>query len=227
MKRWLRRDAQFGHLYQNKNTVNEMEKFRGKYRIKTTRLQSWDYSNNGFYFVTICTKNRFPYFGNIVMETPKLGVSTAKMQLSEIGKIAQKYWIEIPEHFPFVELDKFIIMPNHFHGIIIIDKPNGGIDIDVETPDSGVSTTNTIKKWKSGSLGVIINQFKRKCTIESRIIDPDFGWQSRYYDHIIRDDKSLYKIQNYIINNPAKWKDDDYFTVEKPDLNVSNNEYTL
>ena len=150
------------------------DKFNGKYRIKSARLQYWDYSNNGLYFVTICTANRELYFGHIV---------NGEMQLSEIGHMANKFWKEIPEHFLFVELDEFVIMPNHVHGIIIINKPNDG-DIDkrnVKTPNLGVSTTAIAsKEWKPESLGVIINQYKRICTINARKIHADFAWQSRF-----------------------------------------------
>ena len=90
-------------------------KFKNKYRISSARLQSWDYSNNGAYFITICTQNRNHFFGKI---------QNQEMHLSEIGKLAEKYWLEIPEHFPFVELSNFVVMPNHFHGILIINKIN-------------------------------------------------------------------------------------------------------
>ena len=90
-------------------------KFKNKYRISSARLQSWDYSNNGAYFITICTQNRNHFFGKI---------QNQEMHLSEIGKLAEKYWLEIPEHFPFVELGNFVVMPNHFHGILIINKIN-------------------------------------------------------------------------------------------------------
>ena len=91
-------------------------------------MQNWDYGWNAPYYVTICTQNREYYFGNIV---------TGQMQLSEIGQMAEKYWFEIPQHFPFVRLGAFVVMPNHVHGIIIIDKPNDGCnDVRiVETQD--------------------------------------------------------------------------------------------
>ncbi|HEX2967506.1 MAG TPA: transposase [Bacteroidales bacterium] len=186
------------------------EKFNNRYRILSARLASWDYSRNAIYFVTICTKNREHHFGRI---------NNSKMELSETGLIAEKYWIEIPQHFPFVQLDAFIIMPDHVHGIIIIDKsidpPDlGGSIVEtpklggsiVETPKLGVSTMN-INKWQSGTLGVIINQYKRICTINARLIEPGFSWQSRFYDIIIRDERSFSKIKQYIHNNPLKWKD--------------------
>jgi len=89
------------------------EKFQNKYRIPSARMQNWDYGWNAPYFVTICAQNREHYFGNIV---------NGKMQLSEIGQMAEKYWCEIPQHFPFVQLGAFVVMPNHVHGIIIIEK---------------------------------------------------------------------------------------------------------
>jgi REP element-mobilizing transposase RayT len=84
----------------------------------------------------------------------------------------------------------------------------------VETPKLGVSTENSgnkIMKWKPGNLGVIINQYKRICTIYARKINPDFAWQSRFYEHIIRNEKSYNKISEYIHNNPLKWQDDRYY----------------
>jgi len=189
-----------------------VEKFKGQYRIKSARLKNWDYGWNAMYFITICTQNREFYFGDIA-DPYKLGVST--MQLTEIGEIALKYWNEIPKHFPFVELDEFVVMPNHVHGIIVINKTDDGRK-DVETPKLGVSTTripNTAaasKKWNPATLGVIINQYKRICTINARKLNPDFAWQSRFYDHIIRDDQSFQKIRDYIYNNPITWTDDKF-----------------
>ncbi len=93
------------------------DKFQDKYRIESTRLKNWDYGWNGSYFITICTKNREIFFGNIVNN---------EMHYSEIGEIAKKYWQEIPDHFPFVVLDVYVVMPNHMHGIVIIDKDDDG-----------------------------------------------------------------------------------------------------
>ncbi len=88
-------------------------KFQNKYRISSARLQSWDYSTNGTYFITICTQNREHFFGKI---------QNQEMHLSELGKLAQQFWLEITLHFPFVELGNFVVMPNHVHGILIINK---------------------------------------------------------------------------------------------------------
>lgn len=92
------------------------EKFRNKYRIASLRLQNWDYGWNGKYFITICTKDRVHFFGEII--SPQ-----QKMMLTETGKKVLEIWNEIPAHFPFVLLDEFLVMPNHIHGILIIDKP--------------------------------------------------------------------------------------------------------
>jgi len=92
-----------------------MDKYQGKYRIASTRLRYWDYGSNAAYFITICTKNREHFFGQI---------KDGKMRLSAMGHIANSCWYEIPNHFPFVELGAHIIMPNHVHGIVIINKPD-------------------------------------------------------------------------------------------------------
>ncbi|MGM1057416.1 MAG: transposase [Bacteroidota bacterium] len=171
-------------------------KFKNKYRIASTRLQTWDYGWNGAYFITICTQNRECFFGDII---------DGKMQLSETGKIAHKFWIEIPNHFSFVKLGEFVVMPNHVHGIVIMDNnlETSNSENNGETPNLGVSAKN--EKWKPGTLGVIINQYKRICTINARKINTEFGWQSRFYDVIIRNDRAFHAISNYIIQNPSKW----------------------
>lgn len=171
-------------------------KFRNKYLIPSTRLSNWDYSSNGYYFITICTKNKINYFGEIMNN---------KMQLSEIGKIIEQYWLKIPKHFQFVELGEYSIMPNHIHGILIINN----FISHVETPNLGVSTIKIKQnKWKSGCLGLIINQYKRICTINIRKKYENFSWQSRFYDNIIRTEKSFYYIREYIRENPINWNKD-------------------
>ena len=89
-----------------------MSLFKQKFRIESTRLSNWDYSNAAMYFLTICTKNKYPYFGNVFNDT---------VHLSMLGTVAYNCWLSIPTHFPHAMLDEFIIMPNHVHGIITID----------------------------------------------------------------------------------------------------------
>jgi len=184
------------------------EKFRNKYRIATTRLKGYDYTRNGLYFITICTQKKIPCFGEI---------NDGKMILSETGIIVYKFWMQIQDHFPNINLDEFIIMPDHIHGIIIIKsksetKSEIKCDNMVETPNLGVSTGTSIQigksgnpYWKSNSIGSIINQFKRICTIKTKSIGLDFSWQPRFYDHIIRSDKELNHIRTYIKDNPNNW----------------------
>jgi len=187
------------------------DKFQGKYRIRSARLQNWDYGWNAMYFVTICTQGRACFFGDVAGE---------KMELTRIGEIAERYWNEIPQHFPFVKLDQYVVMPNHVHGIIVIDKPvDNNIGATLETPNLGVSTITTnnrctakaSKKWQPATLGVIINQYKRICTIKAREINRDFKWQSRFHEHIIQNDRSFKNIQNYINENPLKWGADKFY----------------
>lgn len=168
------------------------EKFRGKYRRGSRRLQGFDYASNGAYFVTICTKNRTLSFGEI-----RHGI----VGLNPLGLAAHTYWRALPDHFPFVVLDEFVVMPDHVHGILIIDKPHR-----VETPKLGVSTAGKGNpNWKPGILGVIINQYKRACTLSIRKIYPDFGWQSRFHDHVVRNEEELNRIRQYIQDNPKYW----------------------
>ena len=174
--------------------------FKNKYRIKSTRLKHWDYSSNGAYYVTICAKDRQHYFG---------GITNGKMVLSEIGEIVEKFWMEIPTHYQNIILDEFVIMPNHMHGIIVIEN----MIHNVETPHWGVSTDRHKRnphhnpKWKSNSLGSIICQFKSIAT--KRICEMGFyyfAWQSRFHEHIIRNEIELNQKRKYIINNPLQWK---------------------
>ena len=146
------------------------EKFKNKYRINSTRLQTWNYGWNGGCFVTICTKNRECFFGV---------VENGDMQHSKIGKITYKYWCEIPEHFPFVRLDEFVIMPNHVHGIVIIDKSD---DAAVETLQCNVSTASNKKikfmskiSPKSGTLSTIIRPCQSAVSKDAHKINKNFN----------------------------------------------------
>jgi REP element-mobilizing transposase RayT len=108
-----------------------MDKFQNKYRIQSARLQNWDYGSNGAYFITICTQNREHFFGEIIGNNSSSNTEKS-MRLNEIGLFAEKYWKEIPKQFPYVELGNFVVMPNHTHGILIINhrSPIGLVDGD-------------------------------------------------------------------------------------------------
>lgn len=179
---------------------------------KQIRLKKYDYSDAGWYFVTICTKDRQEYFGNIIDN---------KMNLNECGNIVKRYWLEIPEHFNNVELDEFQIMSNHIHGIVIIRNSNKYVGAGFPRPF-----------WSSRPiLGQIIGYFKYQTTklINNCIMkgsdDPiNIGsgnptptekrvklkqiFQRSFYDHIIRNEYSLNRIRQYIKNNLRNWEED-------------------
>ena len=205
-----------------------MTLYKNKYRIETTRLSDYDYSNCGYYFVTINTKNKCPYFGKIIDE---------KIILSEIGKIVEKSWLEIPFHFSNTLLDEYVIMPNHIHGILIIKDINNSFNVKTHPAERDASKDQkningalsdrkrdaaccvfTLKKEpnfalpKSGSLSVIIRSFKSAVTKNCRKNGfTQFEWLPRFYEHIIRSERYLEKIRQYIVKNPVKWKMDEYF----------------
>ncbi len=176
-----------------------MDKYKNKYRISSTRAKWWDYSSNAAYFVTICTKDKEHYFGSI---------ANGIMQLSAMGHIANSCWHQIPNHFPFVLLGAHIIMPDHVHGIVIINKPDHGSKNTIETQDLA-SPLNPKPKNKFGpqsqNLASIIRGFKVGVTKNARQINPEFSWQSRFHDSIIRDHISYERVSKYIIDNPSKW----------------------
>lgn len=199
-------------------------KFQNKYRISSTRLKNWDYGQNGAYFITICTKNREHFFGEIVSANGE-----NEMQLNEIGKIADTFWAEIPKHFPFIELGNYVIMPNHVHGILIINKINVvddtvetlhcNVSVDVKTLQCNVSTVgNGMKNEhmtkispKPGTISTILRSYKSVITKNAHFIHADFEWQERFHDHIIRSSESFERIQNYIQNNVTNWKEDKFY----------------
>lgn len=171
--------------------------FRNQYRIPSARLQGFDYGSDGAYFITICTQNRTPHFGEII---------NGIMGLSDTGCQTWKCWMAIPHFFPFVILDEFVVIPDHVHGIIFINNPNRRDAINcVSTAGNGGITqkNNPMGKQK---LGEIIRNFKGKLSFLIRKnIDPHFAWQPRYHDRIIRDENELNRIRQYIKDNPKNW----------------------
>ena len=183
---------------------------------KQYRHKNYDYSQNGFYFITICAKNHQSFFGDIIKSGSEF-CPAYEMQLSEIGKIVEQYWLEIPKHFPFINLGEFVIMPNHNHGIIEIDKVETG-----QCPESkrtGHCPVPTEKQCGSEfghvtpkSLSTIIGSIKSIVTktVNQKFSGNSFAWQSRFHDRIIRNKKELDAIRKYVSDNPAKWHLDKY-----------------
>lgn len=168
--------------------------FKDKYRIKSIRLPDWNYGSDGAYFITICVKNRKCVFGEII---------NGKMELSKMGKIVLDEWIKTEQMRSNVELDKFVVMPNHVHGIVIIQCN------DVETHSHASLQGQFKNKFgpQSKNLAAIVRGFKGTTTKQIHSAGfCDFAWQPRYYEHIIRNEKALNSIREYIINNPLQWE---------------------
>lgn len=193
-----------------------MEKFKNKYRIPSARAQWWDYGNNAAYFITICTHNMIHYFGEIspAPVEPRLIASLQPRLIAAVpGKIAESCWLDIPNHFPYAQLDSFVIMPNHVHGIIVINKQfttDNGNSVDVsngldELQIGGFAGYNN--PMLNENIPRIIRWFKGRCTFEIRKVQTSFKWQTRYYDRIIRDNQEYERIKIYIENNVKNWKD--------------------
>lgn len=193
-----------------------MPKFQNKYRIESIRWQNWDYRNAGAYFITICTKDRLCYFGEI---------EDGAAQLSDAGQVAEKYWMEIPEHFKNVQLGAFVVMPNHVHGILILSDVVGTLQCNVPTTTESASATTTVEpnqtetnqfmadiSPKSGSVSTIIRSYKSVCTKHINLQKPalNFAWQPRFHDRVIRDEMEYQRIAHYIINNPKNWDRDKF-----------------
>lgn len=170
------------------------DKFQDKYRIPSARLQNWDYGGCGTYFITVNTRMHVCHFGEIVNK---------QMVLNELCQHVENEWVKTIEICPDMnlELGVFVVMPNHFHGIIIIGKNEHN---------------QNFRKSKFGSqaknLASIMRGFKSSVTTFAlKASITDFDWQERYYDRIIRNTQSFLRIQNYILHNPENWDIDKFF----------------
>lgn len=172
------------------------EKYQNQYRIPSARLQTWDYGWEGKYFITICTKDKLHYFGKIL---------NGKMILSNIGVIANLMWYEIRNHQKNVELGEFVVMPNHAHRILILNNIN---------PLFVAPGQQRFQNQGKNTISSIIGSYKSAVTKHCNRLGFDFGWQTRFYDHIIRDETSFQNISNYIINNPMNWEKDKFIKDE-------------
>ncbi len=194
----------------------EMKTEIERFKIASNRLKEYDYTTPWWYFVTICVKNHKQVLSSI---------ENNKMSLSSIGKIIEEEWLITMGLRSYIELDEYVIMPNHFHGIIIINSVEAtgsvvlGSDIEnkkllrVEDGKTKKMTQRVISTTlQPNSLGSIIGQFKSACTKRIRAMENhNFAWQANYYDHIIRNQKDLDRIREYIQNNPLKWELDKYY----------------
>jgi putative transposase len=170
---------------------------------RSIRLQSYDYTSSGAYFVTICSHQRNHIFGEIQKD---------EMCLSEWGTIVQHVWLEIPTHQEHVQTDVFIVMPNHLHGILIFhnDTTTSRRDLPWQIPTEG--NTPAFGYRVPGSLGSVIGLFKAAITKKINDLQNTHGlrvWQPNYYERVIRNDDELNAVRTYIENNPKNWHDDE------------------
>lgn len=157
---------------------------------KNPRLIAYDYASTGAYFVTICSHSKQALFGEI---------KSGAMLLNDYGQHAERAWLAIPEHFPAVDLDECIFMPNHMHGIVFIDRERA---------------RHASPLQKMPNLGTVIGAFKSAATRrinQHRATPGEPVWQRNYHEHVIRNENSLAEIREYIDNNPLKWELDKYY----------------
>lgn len=152
------------------------------FRPRSLRLRDWNYSSSGWYYVTICIQNRLPLLGTIDVD--------AHFHPSPLGLIVEDEWLKTAKIRSNTELDEYSVMPDHFHGIIIIENDDAPEDVTKKD------------LWQKGCLGSIINQFKGACTKRIQEINSSFAWQRNFNDHIIRNQKDLDRIREYIQRNP-------------------------
>ncbi len=177
---------------------------------RSLRLQGYDYSQAGWYFITICSHNREFLFGDII---------DGEMKLNDAGKIADECWIEIPKHFPNAILHDYVVMPNHIHGIVELTGGNNVGAEDLLPPQENIEYVpkqNAFQKMIPRSIGSIVKGFKIGVTKWFRYervenFQPQQTvWQRNYHEHIIRNEQSYHKISEYIINNPRNWNIDKF-----------------
>ena len=189
---------------------------------RSIRLKGYDYSQNGAYFITICAQDRACLFGEIV---------NGEMQYNDAGKMVQSLWQNIPENYQGVQIDEFIIMPNHLHGIIVFDVGAGLVPVPIDNLPILIDNSSTIfnnfsNNWSttrvdptgggrfSRTVGDVVGGFKSRATVEyiRGVKNHQWAafrarlWQRNYYEHIIRNEHTLYDIRDYIINNPIRWE---------------------
>lgn len=193
--------------------------YNNMYRIPSARMGGHAY-DGGSYFVTICTKDRECHFGDIVVAAG----GEKKMILSEIGQYADEQIRNITTHYPYATVPLWVVMPNHVHMIVVID---GGkvTHVDATVIQDGVHTVSTNARWKEkdpkevnefmreiskrkGWLSVAIGGMKRAVTRFAHDKDISFAWQSRFHDHVIRDQEDMNRIADYITCNVLRWDED-------------------
>ena len=161
-------------------------------RRRSIRLPGFDYSQPGAYFITVCTRNRACILGD---------VTEGKLRLSAAGRLVQAVWEELPQHYTHVHLDAWTVMPNHVHGIAILESDS------VDHVGAGLKPAPTTRH----GLPEIVRAFKTFSARRINAVQETIGtalWQRNYYEHVIRDEGALNRIRQYITDNPARWHED-------------------
>ena len=174
-------------------------------RRRSIRLKGYDYAQEGAYYITVCTRDRLPFFEN-----------------KSIRAIVEGCWLEVPRHFPMVELDEWVVMPDHMHGIIAITRRGVQLNApthaerdapthaegDAPTHIRGRDPTDPFSIMSPGrrTLAVIVRTYKAAVTSTCRRAGhAEFGWQRNYYEHVIRDEADLDRTRQYVLDNPQRW----------------------
>lgn len=171
-----------------------------KLHHRDIRLPEYDYSQEGAYFITICTQDRKCILGDII---------DGQMKLNKWGRVVEQSWHDLVDHYTGIELDTYVIMPNHIHGVIVI---TGDVNIKTDVGDGFKPSPTGRMVVKSHGLAEIVRAFK---TFSARKINQERNakgqkvWQRNYFEHVIRNKNSLNKIREYIYNNPRYWQTDD------------------
>jgi REP-associated tyrosine transposase len=148
----------------------------GWHNRHSVRLRDYDYRRAGAYFITVCVQDKRCVLSRIVNDA---------VMLDRAGRVVQSVWDSLPDRFPGLDVDAFVIMPSHVHGVIVL--PDGG----------------------KGPLGEVVRTFKAASTRLIRTSGfPDFGWQRSYYEHVIRGEDELERVRAYVVGNPARWETD-------------------
>jgi REP element-mobilizing transposase RayT len=175
-----------------------------RHHRRSVRLRDVRYTEPGGYFVTVCTRDRGCLFGEVV---------DGEMRLNVFGEIAEECWLAIPVHFPVVQLDAFVVMPNHVHGVIGIIGEGIATYQQRRGATCCAPTTERINV-EAGSLGAMVRSFKSPVTKQINAMRGTPGvsvWQRGYWDRIIRNERELERIRRYIAENPARWVEDRYY----------------
>jgi len=165
---------------------------------RSIRLPGYDYRQSGVYFVTLCTYQKAKLFGTVV---------DGELKLNDLGEVVSEEWQLIPRHRRNVLIDQFVVMPNHFHGLVITDS----CYTNESRGHNSLQDVKPPRTLSAGSLGAIVGQFKLAVSRQAkyRRLHPYKSiWQRNYYDHIVRNEASLKDIRRYIVENPARWRDD-------------------